>query len=193
MSITGPVTTRSASVDAARGIVASPDQILAWLQAAGYGDRLIYATRTCLPAGSPGAAQVRKLYTHGMVLPSRARHPAHRDEWDYFVQRTSRPLDLVCEPRPERPKLALTTAVLVDDEAAIVDALLPVISRFASHGRPCPTDKQLADKARLTEGAVKAGLQAMAAANLIRVQGCAAPTYRRIIILASGAITGIAA
>jgi hypothetical protein len=34
---------------------------------------------------------------------------------------------------------------------------------------------------------------AMAAAHLIRVSRCAAPTYRRILILSSGLITGIAA
>ena len=94
---------------------------------------------------------------------------------------------------PERPKLGLHAAALVDDEARIVDALLPVLERFARHRRPCPTDKQLADRARLTEVEVKSGLDAMAAAHLIRVQGCAPPTYRRVVIVASGLITGVAA
>jgi hypothetical protein len=176
--------------DETTGMVAGVDRIDAWLAVAKPGDRFIYATRLTLPIASAGAARMRELHKRGLVTLVRPRSALDPTVFNYTAFRTATPWILA---RPERPRLAITAEPIADDEAATIDALLPVLERFARYGRPCPTDRQLADKAGLTEAAVKAGLEAMIAANLIRVSGCAAPTYRRILILSSGLITGIAA
>ena len=175
--------------DEAPGVVASPTRIAAWMELAKQGDVFTYATRLCLPVNSAGAKRMRELAALGLVVLTRPRSTIDPTVFNYRAQRTGKPTPLT---RPVRAVLTAPSAKLVDGEAAIVDALLPVLERFAQHARPCPTDKQLADKARLTEGAVKAGLEAMIAAHLIKVLGCAAPTYRRVIILGTGAITGLA-
>ena len=177
-------------IDEAPGVVASPARIDAWLEIAKPGDRFVYATRLCLPINSAGRKRMLVLENRGLVCLTRPRSTLDATVFKYTATRTSKPTALT---RPDRPVLTSDSAPLVDDEVAIVDALLPVLERFAQAGRPCPTDKQLAERARLSEEAVKLGLEAMAAANLIRVQGMAAPTYRRVTILRTGAITGIAA
>lgn len=175
--------------DEAPGVVASPERIEAWIEVAKQGDVFTYATRLCLPVNSAGAKRMRQLEALGLVVLTRPRSTLDPTVFNYRAQRTGKATPMT---RPVRPVLVAPSAKLVDDEAVIVDALLPVLERFASHARPCPTDKQLADKARLTEEAVKVGLEAMVAAHLIKVLGCAAPTYRRVVILGTGAITGFA-
>ena len=175
--------------DEAPGVVASPERIEAWIEIAKQGDVFTYATRLCLPVNSAGAKRMRQLEALGLVVLTRPRSTLDPTIFNYRAQRTGKATPMT---RPVRPVLVAPSAKLVDDEAEIVDALLPVLERFARHGRPCPTDKQLADKARLTEAEVKAGLQAMVAAHLIKVLGCAAPTNRRIVIVGSGAVTGFA-
>ncbi|MBD8677945.1 hypothetical protein [Sphingomonas sp. CFBP 13720] len=177
-------------IDEAPGIVASPERIDAWMEVAKPGDRFVYASRLSLPAASKGAAHMRALAKRGLVALTQARSKVDPAIFHYCAQRTPAATALT---RPTRPKLAVTPAVLADGEAAVVDALLPVLERFARHGRPCPTDKQLAARAKLTEDGVKAGLAALAASHLIRVQKVSAPTLRRIIIVATGQITGLAA
>jgi hypothetical protein len=178
------------AVDEAPGVVATPAQIDAWMEVAKEGDRMLYATRACLPVGSRGAARMRDLGKRGLVQLTQARSTLDRTVFNYMATRTGAPSALT---KPVRPVLGVPAVAIVDNEAAIVDALLPVLTRFAQHGRPCPTDRQLAVRADLTEAEVKAGLAAMSAAHLIRVQGCAAPTYRRVLIVATGQITGRAA
>ncbi len=176
--------------DETTGMVAGVDRIEAWLAVAKSGDRFIYATRMMLPSASAGAARMRELAKRGLVTLVRPRSTLDPTIFNYTAYRTAVPTALT---RPERPRLAIAAEPIADGEAAVIDALLPVLERFAKYGRPCPTDRQLADKAQLTEADVKAGLEAMVAANLIRVHGCAAPTYRRVFILSTGLITGIAA
>lgn len=175
--------------DEAPGIVASPARIDAWMEVASTGDVFLYATRSCLPVNSAGAKHMRALAGRGLVVLTQPRSTLDTTVFNYRAHRTDKQTALT---RPTRPVLAAPSVKLVDDEAAIVDALLPVLTRFAQHARPCPTDKQLAEKARLTEAHVKAGLEAMVAAHLIKVLGCAAPTYRRVVIVSTGAITGLA-
>lgn len=177
------------AVDEAPGIVAAPERIDAWMEVAKEGDRFLYATRACLPVGSRGAARMRDLAARGLVELSRPRSTLDPSVFNYQARRTAKPTALT---KPERPVLAVPAVALVEDEAAIVDALLPLLTRFAQHGRPCPTDRQLATKARLSEDAVKSGLIAMSAAHLIRIQRVSAPTLRRVVILATGQITGLA-
>lgn len=174
--------------DEAPGIVASPARIDAWMEVAKKGDVFLYATRSCLPMNSAGAKHMRDLASRNLVVLTQPRSTLDPSVFNYRAHRTDTPTALT---RPARSVLVAPSVKLVDDEAAIVDALFPVLERFAQHGRPCPTDKQLATKAVLTEAAVKAGLEAMIAAHMIKVLGCAAPTYRRIIIVSTGAITGL--
>ena len=175
--------------DEAPGVVASPPRIAAWMEVAKPGDVFTYATRLCLPVNSAGAKRMRELAALDLVVLTRPRSTIDPTVFNYRAQRTSKPTPLT---RPVRAVLTAPSAKLVDNEVAIVDSLLPVLERFAQHGRPCPTDKQLGDRARLSETEVKSALEAMVAAHLISVLGCAAPTYRRIVIVGSGAITGIA-
>ncbi|EZP57242.1 hypothetical protein BW41_00085 [Sphingomonas sp. RIT328] len=176
--------------DELTGLVAGVARIDAWLAVAKPGDRFIYATRLTLPIASAGAARMRDLAKRGLVTLVRPRSTLDPTVFNYTAYRTSTP---TAATKLERPRLAAKVETIADSEAAVIDALLPVLERFARYGRPCPTDRQLAAKAGLSEEDVKAGLEAMASAHLIRVQGCAAPTYRRIIILSSGLVTGIAA
>lgn len=175
--------------DETSGLVAGVERINAWLAVAKPGDRFVYATRLKLPPASAGAARMRELAERRVVMLMRPRSTLDPSIFNYTAWRTSVPC---AETKPDRPRLVVKAEPLADNEAAIIDALLPVLERFARHGRPCPTDRQLAAKSGLAEGDVKAGLEAMVAAHLIRVHGCAAPTYRRILIVSSGLITGIA-
>lgn len=177
-------------IDEFPGIVASVERIDAWMAVAKAGDRFVYASRMTLPRVCAGAARMRELATRGLVLLVRPRSTIDLTIFNYTAIRTAEPSALT---RPVRDKLSLPSAALAHDEAAAVDALLPVLERFASKGRPCPTDKQLAERAGLTPDAIAPTLAAMVASHLIHVQGARAPTYRRITILSTGAITGLAA
>lgn len=176
-------------MDEAPGIVASPTRIDAWMETAKAGDTFLYATRACLPIGSAGAKRMRDLSDRGLVMLTRTRAPLDPTVFNYKAVRTSKPCALT---KPARPKLCAVAGPVVPAEAASIDALLPVLTRFASRGRPCPTDKQLAERASLSADAVPDVLAAMIASNLIRVEGVSAPTYRRILILSTGAMTGFA-
>lgn len=177
-------------IDETPGVIAEPDRIDAWMEVARTGDRFVYASRQFLPTGCRAGKHMRLLAERGLVTLSQARSTLNADFFNYVAQRTAKPTALT---RPTRTMLALAKPALSQDEAAITDALLPVLSRFAHHGRPCPTDRQLAARAKLTPDQVRDGLVAMAAAHLIRIQKVSAPTQRRIIIVATGQITGIAA
>lgn len=176
--------------DEVTGLVAGVERIDAWLAVAKAGDRFVYASRSSLPRTSAGAARMRELGKRGLVLLIQARSSLDPARFNYTAVRTAVPTPL---QRPERPRLSATRAVVAHDEAAMIDALLPVLERFASKGRPCPTDKQLAERAGIAANAVQPTLDAMVAAHLIRIQGVRGPTNRRILILSTGAITGLAA
>ncbi len=171
------------------GIVASVEQIDAWLAVARAGDRFVYATRHGLPLASAGRRRMLALGEAGIVDLCQKRSAIDPSMHVYAAQRTSKPTALT---RPERPVLTAPTAPVADGEVQAIDALLPVLTRFASAGRPCPTDRQLAERAGLREADVPAVLAAMVQSHLIRIQGAAAPTNRRVVILATGAMTGIA-
>jgi hypothetical protein len=176
-------------VDEAPGMIATVAQVDAWMERAKPGDVFVYVTGTSLPIRAGGAKRMRDLADRGLVYLTQKRLAPGSPVTNYRAMRSEKPCALT---RPERPVLAAPSAALVDDEAAIVDALLPVLTRYAQHGRPCPTDRQLASKARLTEAAVKDGLTAMTAAHLIRITRVSAPTLRRVVIVATGQITGLA-
>ena len=174
----------------APGVVASVARIDAWMEVAKAGDVFVYVTGTFLPLRGGGAARMKELSDRGLVTLSQKRVEAGSSMFNYRAQRTSKATAMT---RPERVTLVASHVALVDAEADIVDALLPVLDRFARSGRPCPTDKQLAARARLSEAQVKAGLAALVAAHAIHIRGCAAPTSRRVTILATGHVTGWAA
>ncbi|MBY9062321.1 hypothetical protein K7957_05175 [Sphingomonas yunnanensis] len=173
--------------DEVPGIVASPERVAAWMELASAGDRFVYATRATLPLRSPGATAMRQLSDRGLVILVRPRCAADPTVFNYTAIRTKAPTSL------EKPKRERLVARVIDAEAAVVDALLPVLERAASFGRPCPTDKQLASKAGLRPDEVEPALAALVAANLIRIHQAPRPTLRRVTIVASGAQTGLAA
>lgn len=176
-------------IDEATNVVATPAMIDAWMERAQPGDRFVYASRGYLPAGSAGGARMRELGKSGLVYLRQGRSSLDPSIFNYWAIRTESPSVLT---RPVRPVLSAPAASVSIDEAAAIDVLLPVLERFAAKGRPCPTDKQLGERCGLPADAIAPTLEAMAAALLIRIQGARAPTYRRILILSTGAITGIA-
>lgn len=178
------------TLDEAPGVIASVERIDAWMAIARENDRFIYATRAVLPIASTGAKRMRELAERGLVELTRPRSTIDPTVFNYQARRTAKPTPLT---RPARARLVAAAVPPLEDEVAVINALMPVLERFARHGRPCPTDRQLAARAELTEQQVRNGLRAMADARLIVVQGCAPPTSRRIIILSTGHITGIAA
>jgi hypothetical protein len=151
------------------------------------GDRFVYASRATLPIASAGAKRMRDLAALNLVCLTRPRSKLDPTIFNYQATRTSAPVPL---PEPKRPTL---TAHLVDAEAAIVNALLPVLARAARFARPCPTDKQLAERTQLPIASIQPGLAALSAAGLIRIEALPAPTRRRVIIIATGAQTGLIA
>lgn len=177
--------------DEVSGLVAGVDRINAWLAVANPGDRFIYASRTSLlPGASAGAARMRDLAARKLVMLVQARSTLDATRTNYIAVRTAMSTALA---KPARPRLAVSTAPIAENEAASIDALLPVLERFASKGRPCPTDKQLAERAGIVTSMVQPTLEAMVAAHLIRIEGARGPTNRRVLILSTGAITGLAA
>jgi hypothetical protein len=177
--------------DEVSGLVAGVERIDAWLAVAKPGDRFIYASRKgLLPGASKGAARMRDLASRKLVVLIQARSPLDVTRYNYTAVRTAVPTALA---KPTRPALTVATAPIADDEAAAIDALLPVLERFAAKGRPCPTDKQLAERAGIAVEAIQPTLDAMIAAHLIRIEGARGPTNRRVLILSTGAITGLAA
>ena len=105
--------------------VAKPDRIDAWVEGAEAGDRLIYASRPFLPVASAGAARLRELAKRGLVFLTAPRSTIDASHFDYTATRSSKQL---ASAKPARPVLELRS---VDAEAAIVDALLPWLERFA--------------------------------------------------------------
>ena len=177
--------------DEVSGLVAGVDRINAWMAVANPGDRFIYASRSSLlPGASAGAARMRDLQGRKLVMLFQARSTLDATRTNYIAVRTAVPDALA---KPVRPRLALSSAPIAEDEAASIDALLPVLERFAAKGRPCPTDKQLAERAGIATAMVQPTLDAMVAAHLIRIEGARGPTNRRVLILSTGAITGLAA
>lgn len=181
-------------VDEAPGMIATVAQVDAWMEHAKAGDVFVYVTGSCLPIRGGGAKRMRELSDRGLVALTQKRVEPGLSMFNYRAQRTTTATALT---KPDRPKLTAPSIAqpmaLVDCEVDVVDTLLPVLERFARSGRPCPTDKQLAARARLNADQVKVGLEALAALHVIHIQGCAAPTIRRITILATGHKTGIAA
>ena len=173
--------------DEAPGVVASVERIDAWMAVARSGDRFVYATRLCLPVVSAGAKRMRDLAARDLVLLTRPRSAIDPSIFCYTATRSSKPTALTL---PVRPRLV---APIVEAESAVVDALLPILDRAARFGRPCPTDRQLAERARLPVETIQAGLLALSAAGMIRIHAAPRPTIRRVTIVATGAQTGIAA
>jgi len=174
----------SVVVDEAPGVVASAAQINQWAENAKAGDRFVYASRSSLlPRGSEGGRTARDLLDRGLVRHEQRRIAA--GSINYAVIRTSKPWEVARPTRRER------TGPAISGEAAAVDALFPILVRFARFNRPCPTDAQLAGRAGVTLDVVKPALAAMQIANMIRIKGVKAPTLRIVEICGTGHITGM--
>jgi len=109
--------------DEAPGIVASPDRVTAWMLVAKAGDQFVYATRVRLPVGSKGAAAMRDLSDRGLVRLFQ-RPIKGGGMSNYVAERSSKPLPVAPEPVRYEP--------FVDDEATVIDALLPILRRAAT-------------------------------------------------------------
>jgi len=168
-------------------VVASVERINAWIEVAKPGDRFTYASRATLPIASAGAKRMRELAARDLVCLTRPRSTIDQTIFNYQATRTSVPTALT---KPVRPTL---TPRLIDAEVALVDALLPVLARLASFGRPCPTNKQLAARSGVHVDRIDDALEALTLAGLIRVLPLPRPTMRRIVIVATGQQTGVAA
>ncbi|UYY60125.1 hypothetical protein [Sphingomonas sp. S2-65] len=170
-------------MDEARNIALPAERVAAWVEAARPGDELVYGSRWfgVLPAKSPTAAKVRALHAEGLVLPFQRVIQAGVER-NYVVRRTARPWIAPAAPSP--------LAEPAHASPAAIDALFALLARAARFKRPCPTDKQLAERAGIERGEVKPALEAMVEAGLIDVAGCAAPTLRRVRIVATGETTG---
>ncbi|SEM62423.1 hypothetical protein SAMN05192583_0872 [Sphingomonas gellani] len=174
--------------DEACGVVASVARIDAWMELAKAGDRFVYASRLTLPVASAGAKRMRDLAKRELVLLTRPRSTIDPTVFNYTATRSSKPSPLT---KPDREKLKVVTLPIDIDEVEAVNSLLPVLERFARAGRPCPTDHQLAQRADLSVDLIKPILKAAEAAHMIRVLPAPGPTGRRILILSTGAITGL--
>ena len=175
-------------------VTASVDDVNRWLAVAQHRDRFHYATRPYLPAGAPGPARLRALQEQGLVILFQQRSQLFHGEFCYYAQRTARALqDPVPAPKLDRAYAKLSPRQQDAGDYEAGDRLLPILTRAAEFGRPCPTDKQLAQKARIPVDLVASGLLALRSAKLIVVHAAPAPTLRRVTILATGAQTGLMA
>ena len=181
------------AVDEVRGIVAAPERLRAWVEVAKHGDRFVYATRYRLPANSPGAAFARLLQSHELVNLFQPRSVLNPSEFNYLAVRTGLPLGDAFAAKPARRRLIVARTIPDCDEAAAIDQVLPILQRAAQFGRPCPTNAQLAERAGIAVDRVQSIIDAMRAANLIRVHAAAAPTLRRVLVVATGLQTGLIA
>ena len=173
-----------------RNSLASIADIDRWLSAADYADVFVYAVCPWLPIAAPGGRRMYALAMAGLVNLTKKRSDLLKGEWAYRAQRTSKPLPEPEAPAVPRRRLSVTAPEIASDEAASIDLLLPLLKRAARHGRPCPTDAQMADRTGIPRSAIPATLAAMRAAHLIRIEGVASPTLRLITILATGHRTG---
>lgn len=168
--------------DEAPGVVASAGRIKTWAIIARPGDEFVYATRASLPFGSEGARAARLLHDQGFA--HLRQRPAGAGLFNYVLKRSG-------QPWPAPRVLGVDLGVEVPQEAAAIDALFPILLRYARFGRPCPTDAQLAASAGLRLTAVKPALAAMASANMIEIRGVKAPTLRIVSIVGTRHATGM--
>lgn len=172
-------------------MVATPARIDAWARGARAGDWFAYATRLSLPPKSPGAAHVRLLAARGLVHTAqkiiRRDRPGVPGLRTYLAMRSSKPWPA------DRPRAAQEPDIVAEVEALAVDRLLPILSRAAQYRRPCPTDRRLAELAACEPALVPAGLAALKALDLIRVERADPPVNRVVTLLDTGWRTGGAA
>ena len=169
-------------IDEFPGTVATVEMIDHWLSYAKPGEQLVYATRCWLPAKSAGAAHLRALAAQGLVH-LKQRPIAGRAERNYVAERSSRRKPLALAAQSEQRE--------ANDDVTAMNALLPLLARAARFERPCPTDRKLAERARLTVEQVAHALDSLKTAGVIRVEGVKAPTLRQVTIVATGHRTGM--
>jgi len=169
--------------------IAAAQRLLDWAEAAAPQTWVVYAQRPGIVTGSACFAAAHDLQLRGLVNLFQVPSAVSPTDRDYLAQRSSRPWKpAVAAP----PKPVLKARRRDDGDFTAGEALLPVLTRAAQFGRPCPTDKQLAKRASIDVERVQAGLDALRAANEIRVTSAPAPTLRRVLIIGPGWQTGVA-
>lgn len=169
-------------------MVASPERIRAWLSMAATGDQFLYATWARAPGNHPGAVLMRTLAGKGIVHLKQKRvgtSLVHR----YTAERSSKPIET---PAP-RAVLSARLALIAEGETDLVNTLMQQLMRAARFRLPCPTDAQMARRAGVVPEVVPVAMAAMVEAGMIRVHAAPAPTLRRVTIVDSGDVTGMAA
>lgn len=177
--------------DEAPGVVATPARLTAWAEAAGAGERFVYATRFALPPGSVGAACARKLEAQGLIHLVRQRVTDAAVGWNYIAERSSSPWPAA---QPARRRLSPREPdVVAEVEQLAVDQLFPILSRAAQFARPCPTDKQMAARIGASAEQVHEAMGALRTLQLVVVHPAPPPTNRFVTIVTTGWRTGLAA
>ncbi len=177
-----------AEADSGPPVMATPD-IASWAENAAAGDMLVYATRPWLPVASPAAAFLRRLAEQGVVTLTQKRRHDLAGWFDYRATRTARAF---CERPPRRAQTSPKSAAL-SAEVAAINALLPVLNRYARFNRPCPTDAQLGFLTGMPRDRIAPTIAALKRENMIRVLAAKAPTLRIVVMVESGYRTGIVA
>ncbi|WP_147373721.1 hypothetical protein [Hephaestia caeni] len=173
-------------VDEAAGVIATAGMIDTWLAVARAGDEFIYASRAWLPPGAAGAACARSLAEMGLVH-LKQRPIAGTAQRNYVMERSSRAIDAATRGT----RTPVSDKAPIDGEAAVMNAVMPALRRAARWGRPCPTDVQLASRARVPVDEIARVLAAMVEMNWIRIERVKAPTLRQVTIVATGHRTGL--
>jgi hypothetical protein len=155
------------------------DAVERWAESSKPGDRLVYARGVRL-IRTPGVEAITQLHDEGEVVLNWRRSAPGIGEWlatrrarpvaPAFAQRLSQPLP----PEGER-----------DEEQRV----LVVLRRLAAVRRPCPTNRHLAELAKLKDADQAAyQLRKLISAKIIRVETM--PKGRVVTIVATGRKTG---
>ena len=188
MTVAAAIDERRVTEPAARGIVARPDRIAAWMLVARPGDEFVYATRlrtAALPKDSAGAAKMRDLHAAGLVILFQRNAGDSEGQWRNYVARRT-------QAAVPQPKTALAKASTVGVGPAAVDAVLAILTKRALLGRPCPSETMLSSLTGLDGAVCAAVMRVLVEDGAIHVETAPAPTARFVTILATGQRTGVA-
>ncbi|KKC24886.1 hypothetical protein [Sphingomonas sp. SRS2] len=116
------------------------DAVIAWVKSAAAGAELGYA-EGCLPKWSKVPEAVRDLDDRKIVF---AFHDSSKSPVQYVIRRLDKPWT----PPPAPMRIAREIPPRDDDQAR----LLTVLKAYAKKALPCPTNKELALKAGLSDG-----------------------------------------
>lgn len=169
-------------VGGATMFVATAAEIDAWLRRAGAGDCCVYARVARLDRGLDGATLARRAAAQALVTLRQTRHAPASPLFDYIARRTALPIR------------AEAAAVPPSDDALTADArrVLDHLARQADQEAPASTNRGIARACGLKdEDAARYQLRRLRALGKIIVKPVPADPGRQIIIVETGARTGL--